>query len=75
MKIYPNPTAEILNIEADSKINSIAIFDAKGSLIKNFQETGISNGKRINVSDLISGIYMVKVKTSTSEFTKKFIKK
>lgn len=75
MKIYPNPTTEILNIETDSKINSIAIFDAKGSLIKNFQETGISNGKRINVSDLISGIYMVKVKTSTSEFTKKFIKK
>ncbi len=75
IKIYPNPTAEILNIETDSKINSIAIFDAKGSLIKNFEETGISNGKRINVSDLISGIYMVKVKTSTSEFTKKFIKK
>lgn len=75
IKIYPNPTAEILNIETDSKINSIAIFDAKGSLIKNFQETGISNGKRIDVSDLISGIYMVKVKTSTSEFTKKFVKK
>ncbi|WP_404986659.1 T9SS type A sorting domain-containing protein [Chryseobacterium sp. M5] len=75
IKIYPNPTAEILNIETDSKINSIAIFDAKGSLIKNFEETGISNGKRINVSDLISGIYMVKVKTSTSEFTKKFVKK
>lgn len=75
IKIYPNPTTEILNIETDSKINSIAIFDAKGSLIKNFQETGISNGKRINVSDLISGIYMLKVKTSTSEFTKKFIKK
>ncbi|VXB74172.1 MULTISPECIES: T9SS type A sorting domain-containing protein [Chryseobacterium] len=75
IKIYPNPTAEILNIETDSKINSIAIFDAKGSLIKNFQETGISNGKRINVSDLVSGIYMLKVKTSTSEFTKKFVKK
>ena len=75
IKIYPNPTADILNIETDSKINSIAIFDTKGSLIKNFQETGISNGKRIDVSDLISGIYMVKVKTSTSEFTKKFIKK
>jgi len=70
-----NLPVEKLNIETDSKINSIAIFDAIGSLIKNFQETGISNGKRINVSDLISGIYMLKVKTSTSEFTKKFIKK
>lgn len=75
IKIYPNPTAETLYIETDSKINSITIFDAKASLIRNFQETGISNGKRIDVSDLISGVYMVKVKTSTSEFTKKIIKK
>lgn len=75
IKIYPNPTAETLYIETDSKINSITIFDAKGSLIRNFQETGISNRKRIDVSDLISGVYMVKVKTSTSEFTKKIIKK
>jgi len=75
IKIYPNPTAETLTIETESKITSITIFDAKGSLLKNFQETGISNGKKINVSDFISGVYMVKVKTLTSEFTKKIIKK
>lgn len=75
IKIYPNPTTEKLNIETDGKINSITIFDAKGSLIKNFQEGGISNGKILNVSDLVTGVYMIKVNTSTSEFTKKFIKK
>ncbi|MCX8523750.1 T9SS type A sorting domain-containing protein [Chryseobacterium formosus] len=75
IEIYPNPTAEKLNIETDGNINSIAIFDAKGGLIKNFQEGGISNGKILNVSDLVTGVYMIKVKTSTSEFNKKFIKK
>ncbi|MFY1045585.1 T9SS type A sorting domain-containing protein [Chryseobacterium sp. GP-SGM7] len=75
IKIYPNPTAEKLNIETEEKISFITIFDAKGSLIKNIQEGGISNGKILNVSDLISGIYTIKIKTATSEFTKKFIKK
>jgi len=75
IKIYPNPATERLSIETDGKISSIAIFDAKGSLIRNIQENGISNGKVVNVSDLPTGVYVVKVKTSTSEFTKKFIKK
>ena len=75
VKIYPNPVTERLSIETDGKISSIAIFDAKGSLIRNIQENGISNGKVVNVSDLLTGVYVVKVKTSTSEFTKKFIKK
>lgn len=75
IKIYPNPATERLNIQTEEKINSITIFDAKGSLIKNIQESGISNGKILDVSDLITGIYIIKVKTSTSEFSKKFIKK
>ncbi|OCK51011.1 hypothetical protein BA768_04305 [Chryseobacterium sp. CBo1] len=75
IKIYPNPATERLNIQTDEKINSITIFDAKGSLIKNIQESGISNGRAINVSEFAAGVYLIKVKTKTSEFTKKFIKK
>lgn len=75
IKIYPNPTAEILNIETTDKIHSIAIFDAKGSLVKFFQENGISNGKRIDISNLVSGVYMVKIKLYDFEFVKKIIKK
>jgi hypothetical protein len=75
VKIYPNPTAEILNIETTDKIHSIAIFDAQGSLIKIFQENGISNGKRIDISYLVSGLYIVKIKLYDCEFVKKIIKK
>jgi len=75
IKIYPNPATERLNIQTEEKINSITIFDAKGSLIKNIQESGISNGRAINVSEFAAGVYLIKVKTKTSEFTKKFIKK
>lgn len=75
VKIYPNPVSEQLNIEVDDKIQSVIIFDAKGSLVRNYSENGISNGRIIDVSDLNTGIYLVKVKTKTSEFVKKVIKK
>jgi len=71
IKVFPNPVTEILNIETDSKIISVSIFDAKGSLVKT-----ISNAdEKVDVSGLTTGNYVVKVKTDKSEFTKKFIKK
>jgi Secretion system C-terminal sorting domain len=69
--ISPNPVTDILNIETDAKIVSVSVFDAKGSLVKT-----ISNaGKTVNVSELSTGNYLIKVKTDKSEFTKKIIKK
>ncbi|WP_144282263.1 T9SS type A sorting domain-containing protein [Chryseobacterium echinoideorum] len=75
IKVYPNPATEKISIETDDKIETIAFFDSQGKLIRNYTENGISNGKTIDISDFVSGMYMVKVKTKTSEFTKKIIKK
>jgi hypothetical protein len=69
--ISPNPTSDRLNIETEGKISTISIFDAKGSLVR----TLANPDKTINVSDLNTGNYVLKVKTDKSEFTKKFIKK
>lgn len=69
--ISPNPVIDILNIETDAKIISVSVFDTKGSLVKT-----ISNpDKKVNVSELTTGNYLIKVKTAKSEFTKKIIKK
>ncbi|SEH45260.1 T9SS type A sorting domain-containing protein [Chryseobacterium culicis] len=70
-KISPNPAQEILNIESDAKISLVSIFDAKGSLIKNI----FNPDKSLHISDLTTGVYIIKVKTEKSEFTQKFIKK
>jgi len=75
IKLFPNPAVDELQIEAEGKILLIEIFDAKGSFIKNIKETGISNGKSITVSDLETGVYIIKVKTDAGEFARKFIKK
>ncbi|KQT30931.1 hypothetical protein ASG22_19155 [Chryseobacterium sp. Leaf405] len=69
--ISPNPAIDRLNIETEEKINTILIFDAKGSLVKTLSNPD----KTITVSDLSTGNYLIKIKTDKSEFTKKFIKK
>jgi len=71
VSISPNPAIDRLNIETEEKINTILIFDAKGSLVKTLSNPD----KTISVSDLSTGNYLIKIKTDKSEFTKKFIKK
>ncbi|WP_431608908.1 T9SS type A sorting domain-containing protein [Chryseobacterium sp. 'Rf worker isolate 10'] len=70
-KISPNPAVDQLNIKSDEKINLISIFDAKGSLVRNIAEPG----KNLNISDLNSGNYIIRIKTDKSEYTQKIIKK
>jgi hypothetical protein len=69
--ISPNPATDVLNIETDKKIISALVFDSTGSLVR----TLLNPDKKIYVADLATGNYLIKVKTDTSEFTKKFIKK
>jgi len=58
--IYPNPTADFINIiDKSSQINRIQIFDIEG---KKIQESSISKSKsQIQVSHLRAGIYLIKL--------------
>jgi len=70
IKIYPNPTSGTLRIESgDLQIENIQILDIAGKTIQQFNDT-----KTINVSQLSSGIYFVKLRTDKGELTKKVIK-
>ncbi|MCD9855843.1 S8 family peptidase [Epilithonimonas sp. JDS] len=68
MKIYPNPTKDVLSISSDKPIKSVEIYDVLGRLIKT------ETKKNINVSQLAKGNYLVKVKTGDQELIEKFIK-
>ena len=68
--IYPNPVKDVLNIEADERIEEISIYNLTGALI--YENALINNN--INVSDLTEGVYIIKVKTETSVLIKRFIK-
>lgn len=55
LKVYPNPTTEIINVEGllgDTKLN---LFNLKGQRVKS------TEGTQINVSDMENGIYLLQV--------------
>lgn len=69
--VYPNPAAtEItVNFPGNHDIEQLSIFDVNGkcALISDKQQT-------IDVSELNTGIYFLKVRTDKGEFSRKFIK-
>jgi|GEM_PF-4925099 len=79
VSIYPNAVKDILNISIrpvrTATIN-IQILDLSGKLLKSYENINQSDVSR-NVSDLNSGIYILKIKdyiTNQNIFTGKFIK-
>jgi len=69
-KIYPNPTKEYLFIESE-KISSYTLFTISGiPVISNSQE---KLKHQINVSELASGIYILKTISSGTTDTRKII--
>ena len=73
LSIYPNPTSNLLHIEANqTDISRIEIFDIQGKQVMQVSATNLSE---IDVSQLTNGMYFLKVRTSEGELTKKFVKK
>jgi len=70
IKIFPNPTKGILNIEANGLImEDITILNLQGIVLKN-----TSNKNEIDVSNLTTGIYFIQLSVEGKTITKKFIK-
>ena len=75
INLYPNPTSNILNIENRTSeiVSSIAIYSINGSLVRNIKNS--QNIQSVDVSELQSGIYFVKVERNDQVLNYKFIKK
>lgn len=73
--VYPNPVKETLNITAKNSIElkSIAIYDILGQLV--IAVPNAENISKIDVSNLRTGNYILKVKTDNGTSSAKFIKK
>jgi len=67
--LYPNPVQDILNVQMGDEIKSVAIYNLQG------QKVLESNQKQINISNLHSGVYMVRIEDENSGVaTKRIIK-
>ncbi|GAA0872836.1 hypothetical protein GCM10009117_19830 [Gangjinia marincola] len=70
--LYPNPVQDMLNVEmgADAQFNSAEVYNLQG------QKVTASTQPTVNVANLSSGIYLIKVTSLDGGIqTKRFIKK
>ena len=73
--IYPNPVEDNLIITTDAIVDDIIIYDMYGKTqkLRNSETQKLKN--TIDVSDLNSGVYFIRITTENGESTKLFIKK
>lgn len=71
LTLYPNPVSNSLYLTSNQKIENVLIYNITGALVKSIS----NNPESIDVSNLNSGSYLVKVTTDEGSFTQKIIKK
>ena len=72
ISMYPNPTSSRLTISAQSTIKSAAIYNLLGKEVINLEIN--KNSESIDVSNLSSGMYLIKYTIENATGTAKFIK-
>ena len=72
IKIYPNPTKDIIFLESKENINSLELYDLQGKLLK--QQNCNSKKVQISFQELPNAVYLVKAKTDKGFETFKVIK-
>lgn len=72
LSLYPNPVKDIARISSAESVDLVRVFDLTGSIVK--QTTPNTNNFDLDVADLSSGVYLVKLNAGNKEATTKFIK-
>jgi hypothetical protein len=72
IKLYPNPAVDVLYLSIQDPLASLTVHNSYGQLVKSINNPD----RKFDVSDLPSGIYMLKVTDQSGNIYKsKFIKK
>ncbi len=76
MSMYPNPVKDVLYLKpSDNKIYKVDIFNISGQLIRSELTEPLSNGlQTINVANIETGLYILKINQLTNSTYLKFIK-
>lgn len=74
VSVFPNPTNNRLTVSAGSSggIESVTIYDIRGRQVKSVSFPN-TNQKTIDVSELQSGVYLIKIGAKTKFLSKKLI--
>lgn len=66
--LYPNPTAGLLTINTDEKINLVEVINIAGQTVKAF-----TTNNKIDISELEKGVYFIKISFKNKEVVTKTI--
>ncbi|MFT6748578.1 MAG: extracellular elastinolytic metalloproteinase [Flavobacterium sp.] len=75
-QVYPNPTNGLLNLRIANYSGdlNIQLVDLNGRIIKEVKESNFNSETILDLNQIQSGIYLIKVKGADVNFTKKIIK-
>ena len=71
IKMYPNPVQNFLTIKSSLPITDVQVYSLLGEPVKHIR----GNYSRIDLRELNSGIYMIKIHSDQFSVTKKLVKK
>lgn len=75
VKVYPNPASDYIKIEVYHSYQHIAVYSIDGRLVFETQDA-TAQPATINVANLKSGVYIIKVKlTDGNDYVAKIVKK
>lgn len=68
--LYPNPSSGLVNISSNLIVNSVDVYNIMGSLLKTIQ-----NNSTVDISEMASGNYFLKIRTSDGNvYNEKIVK-
>lgn len=68
--IYPNPANNVLNINANSNINRVEVYNMMGQMVGSYTANDMNT--QINTTSFANGVYTVKISTENGTTTTKF---
>ena len=76
VKLYPNPTKDLLNLVKSDVITlqSMALFDYSGRLLRTVNLEKMSDTKTIDISNLAAGIYHITIQSENGQLQRRLIK-
>lgn len=69
LEIYPNPTADVLNIKTNLEVRESHIYDMNGQIVRSFTDE-----INLNVADLPAGKYILFSRFKEGVLTREFVK-
>ena len=78
ISVFPNPANNVVTVDFTSNVTAanVQIFDVTGKMVISSELENVVNGKnstKVDISSLVSGVYMLSVKTSNGNAFKKFV--